>query len=159
MRRLLIITSIALVAAPNAFAAPGDGARAVQDCKSLRSSMGAATFRATYGTFGRCVRQWTAEENENSANAARACRTEREALGAAAFRAKYGGAPNAFGKCVSMARRSERAADRAATLNAARACKAERGTLGAEAFRAKYGGAPNAFGKCVSTLAQAKDEA
>ena len=170
------LTGIALIAVfvvPNALAAPTppgpDRVNAARDCQAMREGMGITTFRTTYGTvqanrrnaFGRCVAQWTREERENRVNAAQTCAAEREA-DAAAFQTKYGVGANAFGKCVSMARRSERADDRQATLNAAQTCRAERGTTPASraAFNATYGeneNDRNAFGKCVSMHAQADD--
>jgi hypothetical protein len=174
IRWLTSIGALALLLVPSALAAPApnasDRANAQRDCRALQDSMTAATFRATYGrpagarnAFGKCVSQWSREEAENRVNAARACRAERGTTpeSKAAFTQKYGGGKNAFGRCVSSLRRSERAADREATLNAAQECKAERGTTpeSRAAFNTKYGGARNAFGKCVSTLARAQDDA
>jgi len=169
MLKITMALAVALLAAPAALAAPPaqavDRQNATRDCRVLRADMGTATFRATYGqqsAFRRCVRQWTAEERSNRVNAAQACRTERGTTpeSRAAFRAKYGGGANAFGKCVSQARRAEAAEDREATMNAAQTCKAERGTTteSKAAFRAKYGGGANAFGKCVSTLAKSQND-
>ncbi len=174
MRKAVLIAALALVVVPNAAAGArptaADRAAAVRDCRSLKTSMGAATFAQTFGTvqarrqnaFGRCVRRFTRKEHENRHEAVHACRAEREKLGRDAFRQKYGTRDDRrspFAACVSLRRRAESRRDRRSVLNAARTCKAERGEMGAQAFAAKYGANENdgnAFGKCVSTLARAR---
>jgi hypothetical protein len=181
MRKIVLTAAFALALVPSGLASPppnaADRANAVRDCRALRESMGLATFRTTYGTaqanrmnaFGRCVSQWTREEQENRLNALQDCREERGTTPAsqAAFNETYGGnenARNAFGKCVSSKNRAERGADRQATLNAARQCREDRGTTAESraAFNDTYGeneNDRNAFGKCVSALARAQDDA
>ncbi|MDQ3890465.1 MAG: hypothetical protein M3312_07935 [Actinomycetota bacterium] len=174
--RAVLIAALALIVVPSAAAGvrptAADRTAAARDCRSLRTSMGAATFARTFGTaqarrrnaFGRCVRQFTRKEHENRHEAVHACRAEREQLGGDAFRQKYGtrdGRRSAFAECVFARRRAESRRDRRSVLRAARTCKAERGEMGAEAFAAKYGANANdgnAFGKCVSTLARARDD-
>ena len=100
-------------------------------------------------------------------NAAKACKAERGATAQsiAAFNDKYGtnaNKKNAFGKCVSMTVKEQKAEDQEeAEANAAKKCKAERGTTAQSmaAFKTKYGtnaNKANAFGKCVSKLAKAQ---
>ena len=135
-----------------AFAAPvagADRANAARTCKALQESLGAATFKETYGTnadksnaYGQCVAR-TARAEAASREAARAaCASERGA---------------AFGRCVAGKTAEARAESRQDVQNAARRCSAERRTLGAAAFATKYGTRANAFGRCVSKLAQGSD--
>jgi hypothetical protein len=101
-----------------------------------------------------------ASNDKGADNAAQTCKTERAAIGTTAFRDLYGTnktKSNAFGKCVSKAKK----ADDAAAKNASKACKAEEAADPA-AFAAKYGTGKqgkNAFGKCVSQTAKADREA
>jgi hypothetical protein len=125
---------------------PSDKANGARACEALRTSLGAATFKSTYATFGKCVSAWTRAEHQNRHEAEAECK-------AASPDAK----PGALNKCVLAKLKADRAAERRATVNAARACKAERTSMGAAPFAAKYGGASNAFGKCVSKQAQAKE--
>ncbi len=118
MRRIVITAVAALAVAPAALGAPApnatDRANAVRDCRALRESMGLATFRSTYGTaranrmnaLGRCLSQWTREEQENRLDAVQECREERGTTetSQAAFNEQYGrneNDRNAFGRCVS----------------------------------------------------------
>ena len=122
-----------------------DKANAARSCVALRTSMGAATFTATYKTFGACASAWTRAEHQNRHEALTACKA-----------AHPGARAGVIQKCVQAKLREARLAERQATVNAARSCKAERTSMGAPAFATKYGGAANAFGKCVSKLAQAQ---
>ena len=164
MRKLITFgAAVALLAVPSTALAhngkptQADKTNAARTCKALRTEMGVATFRTTYGTnvndrnaFGKCVSQMAREEHADRHNAAQECRAEREA-DPAAFKAKYGtnaNKSNAFGKCVSGKQRAERAEDREQILNAAKLCKAER-AADPEAFKTKYGtnrNKSNAFG-------------
>jgi hypothetical protein len=141
--------------------APAPKSSASSACKALQKSLGAATFKATYGTngnksnaFGKCVSARTKVERTAHTNAAKTCKAE-EAADPAAFAAKYGTGKkgkNAFGKCVSALAKAASEQATKNTLNAAKACKAER-KADAAAFKAKYGtnkSKSNAFGKCVS---------
>jgi hypothetical protein len=173
--RILTIGLVAAVLLPAAAladpAAPSDKTNGARACQALRTSLGEATFKSTYGTntdksnaFGQCVSKWTRAEHQNKHAAETACKAEQADAG---FAAAHGGktfdqvygivkkGANALQRCIQAKRQAASAAERQATLNAARSCKAERKTLGSAAFVAKYGGKPNAFGKCVSKLAQA----
>lgn len=157
-------------------AAPSDKANGARTCQALKTSLGATTFNATYGTnadksnaMGKCVSAWTRAEHQNGHEAVTACKAEQADAG---FAAAHGGKTfaefygvgkqnaNALQRCVQSKRQSASAEDRKATVNAARQCKAERKADGA-AFKAKYGtnaDKSNAFGKCVSKLAQAQQD-
>jgi hypothetical protein len=166
MRKLILVVFAAVLAVP-ALAVAGsppsqaDHAAAVKQCSSERTAMGAAPFKALYGSnanksnaFGKCVSKLAQQNEQDRSNAAAQCRTERSG-DPAAFAAKYGkGADHAaaFGKCVSQKAKAAAAARVQATVNAAKACWSER-QADVAAFKAKYGtGASksNAFGKCVS---------
>ena len=137
-----------------------------QQCKTMRTMVGAATFAQTYGTnanranaFGKCVSKLNSAEDEAKESAASKCKAE-QAAGEAAFTTKYGtgkkGA-NAYGKCVSGNAKVSVGKVVSGELNASKACKAER-KVDAAAFTAKYGTnktKSNAFGKCVSGKAKA----
>jgi hypothetical protein len=98
--------------------------------------------------------------------AVQSCKTQQAALGAT-FKATYGA--NAYGKCVSKAM----ATAKAAVQNAAQTCKAEQAdanfaaTHNGQTFDAVYGNGSskgkgadaNAYGKCVSTKAKATTQA
>jgi hypothetical protein len=140
---------------------------ASQQCRTLRTQMGVALFKTTYGTnknkanaFGKCVSQMSKKQSSTEDKAESQCRTEEKA-DPAAFKAKYGtnkNKSNAFGKCVSSVASKSSQTLTTATVNAAKQCKAER-AADAAAFKAKYGtnkNKSNAFGKCVSKLASAK---
>jgi hypothetical protein len=128
-------------------ASASDKANAARACKALQTSMGAASFTATYATFGKCASAWTRAEHQNRHEAEAACKAESPNASRGALQ-----------KCIQAKQQAARTAERAAVVRAAKACKAERGAMGATAFVAKYGGkAANAFGKCVSKLAQAQN--
>lgn len=180
MKRIAIAAILAALLVPAAaFAVTPSGQdreNAARACKALRTSMGLALFRQTYGTarsnhrnaFGRCVSQWARAEHQNRTSARSACEAEWNDPNFAAahdgksFQEFYGTGPrgaNAFGRCVSSKAKSSSLESRSDTLNAARQCKTERTALGLAAFRAKYGlnrSDRNAFGKCVSKLAKAQ---
>jgi hypothetical protein len=171
----LAVAAILPVAAFADDASPSDKANGARSCQALKTSLGEATFKATYGTnadksnaMGKCVSKWTQAEHQNRHAAASACKAEQADAGFAAahggksFAQFYGSGKNganAMAKCVAAKRAAESAADKQAVVNAARSCKAERKTMGTAAFAAKYGtnaDKSNAFGKCVSKLAAAK---
>jgi hypothetical protein len=174
--RILIIGLGAAVLLPTAAfadaATASDKANGARACQALRTSLGEATFNATYGTnadksnaFGQCVSKWTRGEHQNRLEAVTACKAEQADAGFAAahsdktFAQFYGtgkNGANALQRCVQSKRHAGSVADRKATVNAARSCKAERKELGDAAFIANHGGKANAFGKCVSKLAQAQ---
>jgi hypothetical protein len=178
-RTFLIAGALAALLVPAASFGSGptgqdreNGARA---CRALRTSMGAETFRQSYGTvksnrrnaFGRCVSQWAHAEHQNRVSARAACSAEQADAGFAAshdgksFDEYYGTGPNhrnGFGKCVSSKAKAASDEAQSNTENAAKQCKQERSDMGAADFRSKYGknaNDRNAFGKCVSELAKA----
>ena len=127
-----------------------DKANGARACKALKTSLGAETFKSTYGTnasksnaMGKCVAAWTRAEHQNRHEAETACKAEL---------------PDAkrqeLQRCIRAKQQAESTAERKATVKAAKTCKAERRTLGTAAFTAKYGTKRNAFGKCVSALAK-----
>jgi hypothetical protein len=154
-----------------------DRENAARACKALRTTMGDATFKQSFGTvqsnrrnaFGRCVSQWTRSERLNRQAAQAACEAEKADPdfaanhGGKSFEQFYGNGPsgaNALKRCISLKTRAAAAEARKDTLSAAKQCKAER-ALDAPAFRAKYGknaNDRNAFGKCVSALAKAQND-
>lgn len=174
--RILTIGLVAAVLLPAAAladpTAPSDKANGARACQALRTSLGEATFKSTYGTnadksnaFGQCVSKWTRAEHQNRHEAETACKAEQVDAG---FAAAHGGktfdqfygigkkGANALQRCIQAKRQAASRAERQAAVNAARSCKAERKTLGSTAFVAKYGTNANAFGKCVSKLAHAQ---
>lgn len=171
----LAVAAVLPVAALADEASPSDKANGARSCQALKTSLGEATFKATYGTnadksnaFGKCVVKWTQGEHQNRHAAETACKTEQSDPG---FAAAHGGktfaqfygvgkqGANALNRCISSKRAAESAADKQAVANAARKCKAERKSMGETAFKALYGtnaDKSNAFGKCVAKLASAK---
>jgi hypothetical protein len=180
MKKLLIVSVLAALIVPATSLGGGptgqDRVNAARACSALRTTLGLALFRQTYGTvksnrmnaFGKCVSQWTRAEHQNRVSARAACSAEQADANFPAthdgksFSEFYGTGPNhrnAFGKCVSSKAKAASEEARQNTVNAARECKAERAQLGAGPFREKYGknaNDRNAFGKCVSQIAKAK---
>jgi hypothetical protein len=184
-RLLLIVGTIAVLAAPSAAAAAkpskADKREAQKECRAERGTTDATreAFKAKYRNFGACVsenaREAKAERKSAKRNAARDCREERGDTEASreAFRAKYGtneNKSNAFGKCVSQKAKAKRAEQDAEDseeaeqrTNAAQECDAERGETAEsrKAFEDEYGtngNKRNAFGKCVSEKAKEADD-
>ena len=174
----LAVAAILPVAALADPASPSDKANGARACQALKTSMGEATFKSTYGTnadksnaFGKCVVQWTQKEHQNRHAAETACKAEQADTGFAAahggksFAQFYGVGPqgaNALNRCIQAKRAAESAADKQAVENAARKCKAERKSMGDAAFKTAYGtnaDKSNAFGKCVSKYAKAQQDA
>jgi hypothetical protein len=171
----LAIAAILPVAALADEASPSDKANGARACQALKTSLGEATFKSTYGTnadksnaFGKCVSKWTQAEHQNRHVAETACKAEQADAG---FAAAHGGktfaqfygtgkkGANALNRCIQSKRAAESAADKVAVVNAARKCKAERKSMGDAAFKASYGtnaDKSNAFGKCVSKISAAK---
>lgn len=142
------ITLLAVAGAAAAFAAPAGAAKpttpkvpsAQSQCRSEKSGMDDATFKATYGT------------NANKSNAMGKCVSKRNLATRDARKAARGDATK-----TAKTVKSEVAAD----ISAAKSCKTEKQADSA-AFKDKYGtnaNKSNAFGKCVSALAkqQAQD--
>ena len=183
-RLLLIVGAVAVLAAPGSAAAAkpnkADKREAQKECRAERGTTDATreAFKAEYRNFGACVsgkaREAKAERKSAKRNAARECREERGDTEESreAFRAAYGtnaNKRNAFGKCVSMKAKSERAEEDAEDAeeteertSAAEECDAERGDTpeSRKAFEDQYGTNAtkrNAFGKCVSEKAKGPD--
>src|SRR6266545_1415086 len=166
MRKLILCLALALLALHWPAGAVGaQPATPAGQCKALKTSLGPALFKQTFGTtanrsnaFGRCVSSRQRAEQANLQNASKTCRAERLA-DPAAFKDQYGTGPNkanAFGRCVSQHARAQSQAQQQAIVNAARTCKAER-MADPAAFKDHYGTGPNksnAFGKCVSQHAR-----
>jgi hypothetical protein len=144
---VLAVFALAPGAALADTASASDKANGARACQALRTTLGAATFAATYATFGKCVSAWTRAEHRNRHEAEAACRAETPDA-----------KPGALRKCIHAKQKAARTAERAAVAKGAKTCKAERTSLGAAAFTAKYGTKANAFGKCVSKLAQAQSQ-
>lgn len=180
LKALIAALAVAAVLPAAAFAdeaSPSDKANGARACQALKTSLGEATFKATYGTnadksnaFGKCVSKWTQAEHGNRHEAVVACKAEQAD---ANFAASHGGktfaqfygsgknGANALSRCIQTKRAAASTEDRQDVVNAARSCKAERKAMGAPAFAAKYGtnaDRSNAFGRCVSKLAQAAQD-
>jgi hypothetical protein len=171
----LAVAAILPAAALADEASQSDKANGARSCQAVKTTLGEATFRSTYGTnadksnaFGKCVSKWTQAEHQNRHAAETACMAEQADAG---FAAAHGGksfaqfygvgkkGANALNRCIQSKRAAESAKDKEAVANAARKCKAERKSLGDAAFKTAYGtnaDKSNAFGKCVSKLASAK---
>ena len=171
----LAVAAILPVAAFADEVSPSDKANGARACQALKTSLGEATFKSTYGTnadksnaMGKCVSKWAQAEHSNRHEATVACKAEQAD---ANFAASHGGktfaqyygegkkGANALNRCIAAKRAAETAEDRQAVANAARSCKAERKAMGADPFKAKYGSnadKSNAFGRCVAKLAQAQ---
>jgi len=180
--RFMIAALLAALVVPAASFADGpsgpDRTNAARACKALRTSMGEALFKQSYGTvqsnrknaFGRCVSQTARAEHENRLSARSECQAEQndpefaashDGKSFAEFYGEGSKGANAFGKCVSSKAKAARAEARSNTMSAAKQCKAERSSLGLAEFRATYGkneNDRNAFGKCVSALAKEQGE-
>jgi hypothetical protein len=178
--KTLIAACLAAAALPAAALADpaesSDKANGARVCQALKTSLGEATFKATYGTnadrsnaMGKCVSAWTQAAHQNRHAAETACAAEQAdpnfaaSHGGKTFAQFYGvgkkGA-NALQRCIQAKLHAATSAQQQATIKAAKACKTERTTLGDAAFKAKYGtnaNKSNAFGKCVSKLAKAQN--
>jgi hypothetical protein len=159
----------AALADPAESADKANGARA---CQALKTSLGDALFKTTYGTnadrsnaMGKCVSAWTQTAHQKRHAAETACAAEQAdpnfaaSHGGKTFAQFYGvgkkGA-NAMQRCVQAKLRAALTAQQHATTRAAKTCKAQRAANPA-AFTATYGTGANAFGKCVSKLAKSQN--
>ena len=176
--RILAIGVVAAALLPVAAladpATPSDKANGARACQALKTSLGDAMFKSSYGTnasksnaMGQCVSKWTRAEHQNRHEAETACKAEQADAGFAAahggktFQQFYGvgkNGANALQRCIQAKRAAASVADQNKVENAARKCKAERKSMGETAFKAKYApsGSANAFGKCVSKLSKEK---
>ena len=158
----LITVALALLLPATALAGRSDDS-AASACRSQRAQMGAATFTATYGTFGRCVDRQSREQAAIRQEAQSRCKAERDdatfalSHGGKTFDQFYGG-KNALRSCVAAKSAAGIAAASQRTVNAAQQCRAQRRAMGARDFALLYGTGPkraNAFGRCVSKLERA----
>ena len=173
MKKLALGGALRALAIPGTALAQDDAPTAKQSaseaCKTERSTVGAETFRNTYGTnknksnaFGKCVSKRAKEAKAAEKQAKTTCKEER-AADREAFEEQYGtnkNKKNAYGKCVSAQQEKTMEEETEDNVSAAKACRAERSDKGAEAFAAKYGtnkNKSNAFGKCVSRTEKAQD--
>ena len=173
MRQMILFLALVAVMAPTAAfadsATPTPASTANTSCKAKLQSMGAATFKQTYRTFGKCVSQSVAQGRQDVSNAATTCKAQQAdpsfagAHGGKTFDQYYGsnsskgnGADkNAYGKCVSQQVQQSVQNETAAAAAAAKTCKAAL-KADAKAFASKYGATRNAFGKCVSQASKNK---
>ena len=152
-----------------------DKANGARVCQGLKTSLGEATFKATYGTnadksnaMGKCVSAWTQAAHQKRHAAETACAAEQAdpnftaSHGGKTFAQFYGvgkkGA-NALQRCIQSKLHASLAAQQQATVRAGKACRTERAADPA-AFKTKYGtnaSKSDAFGKCVSKLAKAQN--
>src|SRR5215213_8250776 len=136
-----IVTAISAGAALADPATPADKANGARVCQTLRdTTLGAALFKATYGTnadksnaFGVCVSRWTRTAHQNRNAAETACAAEQADANFAAthggktFAQFYGRGPHGAGamqRCINSKRQAATAAAVNATENAARKCAA-----------------------------------
>ena len=173
MRKMILILALVAVVGPVAAladsTAPTPASTANASCKAKLQSMGAATFKQTYATFGKCVSQSASHGRQDVSNAAKSCKAQQAdpnfagSHGGKSFDQFYGsnsskgkGADrNAYGRCVSQQVQQSVKAEAAASASAAKTCKAAL-KADATAFATKYGTGRNAFGKCVSQTAKTK---
>jgi hypothetical protein len=174
MKRYLTIgaaaVALAIPAAAMAAGTPTAGSLAAQSCKTQLTTLGAATFKSTYGgganAYGKCVSKATHTASTELQSASAACKTEQAmsdtdfatAHDGKTFNATYGtntqakgknAGANAFGKCVSTKAKASAQQQTKTTIAAAKTCKAEL-AASKTAFATAYGSKANAFGKCVS---------
>jgi hypothetical protein len=177
MRKFMLLLSLVALAAPvAAFAdpSPTPAQTANAMCAAAKTSMGATTFTATYGTnasksnaFGKCVSSHAKAAQHAVTNAAKSCKAQAAATdfasthGGKTFDQFYGssngkGSPqNAMGKCVSQAVQSAVAAQAKASNAALKSCKAAMKADKA-AFATTYGTGKDALGKCVAAKSGSK---
>ena len=87
LKALIAALAVAAVLPAAAFAdevSPSDKANGARACQALKTSLGEATFKTTYGTnadksnaFGKCVSKWTQAEHGNRHEAVAACKAEQ----------------------------------------------------------------------------------
>jgi hypothetical protein len=151
MRKLSLVSlvvSLVVVAVPAA--APAKGKNAAKECKSLRSQMGADSFRAAFGSkqgknaLGRCV---SAQRKASKAARKRA----RKACKAKGLRGK------AMKSCVRVTLAEQPAPKPADYEDAVKECEGEKAE-DAEDFATEFGDGANAFSKCVADEVGDDDE-
>jgi hypothetical protein len=164
---LATVAALVLPTAALADLSPSDFKNAAKFCNAVRSHVGEASFRQTYGSnrrhhnaLGRCVSKLARVHDRAETNAAQQCGDER-ATDPAGFDQKYGSGDSsgqasssnrgpgdgpradhprggAFGKCVSEHARTDLEDLEGDVGNAAKACRAER-RQDDGAFEDKYG--------------------
>jgi hypothetical protein len=161
MRKLIVLSMLALAIPAAAFATigtPAQNVAAQASCRAQRTTLGTTLFNQTYvGTtnanranaFGKCVSSAVRNAQANTTAAGKTCKVAQLA-NKAAFKTQYG----SFGKCVSVTATAANQAHQAATIAAAKSCKADK-TASASTFASLYGTDTNAFGKCVATKTHA----
>jgi len=170
---LFILALVALVVPVAALAdsstPPTPASTANVVCKASLLSMGAASFKQTYATFGKCVSQSASQGRQDVSNAAKTCKAQQAdpnfaaGHGGKTFDQFYGSndskgkgaGKNSFGKCVSQQVQQSVQAQAQAAASAAKTCKAAL-KADAAAFATTYGKGRNAFGKCVSKTSKTK---
>lgn len=200
MRKILLLVAVAAVAAPGAALAkkpqpgtttttttttstqtsaptPSAKSLALASCKTQRTQMGLATYKATYGSAGlaRCVAKTQGTEQSQLTDAAHQCKAMRsdtdawntyvgthpdasgktfaQYFGSNTKSQGQGAGANAFGKCVSSLAKAAAGDHTSAVVGAAKQCKLDR--KDATTFATKWGSGKNAFGKCVSAGSKA----
>ena len=175
LKLMLSVLAVAATLPAAALADPAeasDKANGARACQGLKTSLGDALFKTTYGTtadrsnaMGKCVSAWTQAAHQKRHAAETACAAEQAdpnfaaSHGGKTFAQFYGAGKNganAMQRCVQSKVRAALTAQQQATTRAAKACKAQR-AADAAAFRATYGTGASAFGKCVSKLAKAQN--
>ncbi len=164
MKKLMLVASALLVAAPATAAEPPShaNARAVEKtCTNLKARMGARNFNASFAprthnaraALRNCVRREAAAQARARENAARRCKAWRsnpEAFAAAmqgtanegkTFSEVFGEGASGYGKCVATVARQLNRARRAALVRAAKTCRTWKAD--AEAFAAAMQGTAN----------------
>jgi len=166
MKALVILAAVAALCVPAAALAdtppPTATDIAAQSCKLQLAQLG-ATFKTTYGNYGKCVSKSMQAARADVQNAAKTCKAERadatfaaghdgktfgQVYGSATSKGNGAGA-NAYGKCVSAKAKASLQQQAQAIVTAAKQCKANWAADKA-AFAAKYGSKASAFGACVS---------
>ncbi len=148
LKTLIVAFAVAAVLPMAALAdpaAPSDKANGARACQALKTSLGEATFKTTYGTnadksnaMGQCVSKWTRGEHQNRHEASTACTAEQADANFAAthggktFAQFYGttnanvkGNGNAFGKCVAQKASTKTAAQQTVEVKAAKTCRTD----------------------------------
>ena len=152
MRKLSLVVSlvISLVVFAVPAAAPAKGKNAAKECKSLRSQMGADSFRAAFGSkqgknaLGRCVSAQRKARKAARKRARKACRAQ-------------GLRGQAMKRCVRTTLAEQPAPKPADYEDAVKECEGDKAE-DSEDFAAEFGDGPNALAKCVADEVSDDDE-
>ena len=111
LKALLAALAVAAILPVAAFAdpaSPSDKANGARSCQAVKTALGEAMFKSSYGTnadksnaFGKCVSAWTQTEHQNRHAAETACKAEQADAG---FAAAHGG--KTFAQFYGTARRA-----------------------------------------------------